>query len=525
MPSEALPPTTDEAAIKAAELEVRRLEAAKAIATITSPWWRRADPIVLAILAGVLTLFGNMTVTILNNYNVAVQEQKKASDDLALEQAKARYNLVLQAMATNDAAVARRNIHFFIDAGLLNDPDCRIRDAIDQDQPVLPSLSGVAPPLPGGLHSASEIAALYKFPGGFDGRGVTVGILELGGSVIPGDIDMYFKSLGLPPPDIASVAVDGANYQPGTDVDGEVMINVEIIGAIAPRARIRVYFAPNEGGGAAGFEHTIQQAVADGVNVLSIAWGGPEANWKDEDIARIEAALEQAAKNNMTVVAAAGDNGVTDGMTDGHRHVDFPAASEWVLAVGGTALKSDNGRIISETVWKSGDAATGGGISQKIDGPVWQSALSMPNRDDGKPGRGIPDVVASAAPELGVSLIVHGKPAVFGGTSEAVPLWAGLIALIDQAVGYSVGYLNPSLYQNIGPEHLLNAITSGNNSIGGVTGYTAGPGWSPVAGWGSPDGVKLLNWLRDHPSPPAGKQAAVAGCQPSRTTEQLVKAP
>ena len=180
----------------------------------------------------------------------------------------------------------------------------------------------------------------------------------------------------------------------------------------------------------------------------------------------------------MTVVAAAGDNGVTDGMTDGHRHVDFPAASEWVLAVGGTALKSDNGRIISETVWKSGDAATGGGISQKIDRPVWQSALSMPNRDDGKPGRGIPDVVASAAPELGVSLIVHGKPAVFGGTSEAVPLWAGLIALIDQAVGYSVGYLNPSLYQNIGPEHLLNAITSGNNSIGGVTGYTAGPGWS-----------------------------------------------
>ena len=251
MPSEALPPTTDEAAIKAAELEVRRLEAAKAIATIASPWWRRADPIVLAILAGVLTLFGNMTVTILNNYNVAVQEQKKASDDLALEQAKARYNLVLQAMATNDATVARRNIHFFIDAGLLNDPDCRIRDAIDQDQPVLPSLSGVAPPLPGGLHSASEIAALYKFPGGFDGRGVTVGILELGGSVIPGDIDMYFKSLGLPPPDIASVAVDGANYQPGTDVDGEVMINVEIIGAIAPRARIRVYFAPNEGGGAA----------------------------------------------------------------------------------------------------------------------------------------------------------------------------------------------------------------------------------------------------------------------------------
>jgi hypothetical protein len=119
LPASSSPPDSQELAVKAAELEVRRLAAAKAMKSLSSPWWLRADPLVLAILAGVLTLLGNMTVAFINNYNSLQQEQKKASDDLGLEQAKARFNLVLQAMATSDAAVAKRNIHFFIDAGLL----------------------------------------------------------------------------------------------------------------------------------------------------------------------------------------------------------------------------------------------------------------------------------------------------------------------------------------------------------------------------------------------------------------------
>ena len=103
---------------------------------------------VLAIFAGALTLLGNMAVALLNNNSSLNQEQKKANDDLALEQAKAKYNLVLQAMATNDAAIAKRNIHFFIDAGLLPDPDCRKSATRGEDQPVLPALSGVAPATP-----------------------------------------------------------------------------------------------------------------------------------------------------------------------------------------------------------------------------------------------------------------------------------------------------------------------------------------------------------------------------------------
>jgi kumamolisin len=512
MPSDPFPQSPEELEVKNAELEVRRLEATKAMAAISLPWWRRADPLVLAVLAGILTLLGNMAVTIVNNHNSLSQEQKKAADDLSLEQEKARFNLVLQAMATNDAAVAKRNIHFFIDAGLLQDPDCKIRDAIDQDQPVLPSLSGVAPPTPPGAHSPIEIATLYNFPGGFDGRGVTIGVLELGGAIVPEDMTKYFKTLDLPVPDVTPVSVDGA--EPKSDsafgLDTQVMLDVEILGAIAPRARILLYYAPNT---PAGFAHAISRAAADKIAVLSISFGGPESNWKDEEIKEINAALEQAARQNITVLAPAGANGVTAGVGDGHRHVDFPGSSQWVLAVGGTTLKSEGGHISSETVWSTPHGGvTGGGVSEKFERPDWQSGVSVPNRDDGKPGRGVPDVVASADPALGVPIIVHGQPALIGGTSVSVPLWAGLIVRIDQALGYNVGYLNPRLYQEIGPSGVLHNITVGDNSISGVKGYSAKFGWSAVAGWGSPDGTKLLNWLRAHPNPPDGQKLPAVAC-------------
>jgi hypothetical protein len=194
-------------------------------------------------------------------------------------------------MQTNDAAVAKRNIHFFIGAGLLQDPDCKIREAIDQDQPVLPSLSGVAPPTPPGAHSLIEIARLYNFPSGFDGSGVTIGVLEFGGAIVPEDMTKYFKTLDLPVPDVTPVSVDGANPKPDS-LDTQVMLDVEILGSLAPRAHISLYFAPNT---PAGFAHAISRAVADKIAVLSISSGTVERNWKDEEIKEINAALEQAA--------------------------------------------------------------------------------------------------------------------------------------------------------------------------------------------------------------------------------------
>jgi len=505
------PLALEELAVKKQELHVRRLEAEKASATSKLPWWRRADPLLLAVIAGVLTLLGNTVVAILNDVSSAKQEQKKATDDLKLEQAKARYNLVLQAMATNDATVAKRNIHFFIDAGLLEDSDCSIRDAIDKDQPVLPALSGIVPSMPAGTHSAPEIAILYNFPRDLDGRGQTIGILEYGGSIVQSDINQYFKSLNLPPPDVTSVAVDGAHYDSDGVEDGQVMLDVEVAGAIAPRARIRVYFLPQT---AAGFTHALEQAQADGVTVISDGWGLPEGEYKDEARDAMNQALKAAGERGITVLAAVGDRGAAAG-ANGGGGVVFPASSPWVLAVGGTVLKAANGRIVSEVPWAEANALWGtqAGVSDKIPLPSWQSAIATSSGVKSGTGRRIPDVVASADPSGGIGIVVHGSVQVIGGTSASVPVWAGLIALINQGLGYRVGYFNPQLYQEIGPAKVLRPIVPAANVAPGTSGHSTVPGWTAATGWGSPNGTQLLEWFRAHPMPNRAAGSIDVGCK------------
>ena len=89
-----------------------------------------------------------------------------------------------------------------------------------------------------------------------------------------------------------------------------------------------------------------------------------------------------------------------------------------------------------------------------------------------------------------------------------MPLWAGLIALVNQGLGRNVGYLNPILYRDIGPAGMLRPVTDRDNSTAGVEGFKTGPGWTPAAGWGSPDGIKLLTWLRTHPDALSGTPKA-----------------
>jgi subtilase family serine protease len=242
------PKTEDE--IKADELRVRQLEAEKALASANAPWWRRADPLTIAILAAAGSVFGNILL-----------EHSKARDDQALEQTKAQYNLVLKAMATNDATAAKRNIHFFIDAGLLADADCRIRNAIDSDNPVLPSLSGTAPAGPSNLLSPPLVASLYNFPPGVDGRGQTIGIIEFGGGFDRKDLEQYFSTLKLPVPEISVVPVNGGVNHPSTTDGAEMQtaMDIEIAAGIAPRARLKVYLAPPSFK-AADFAQAVRQA-------------------------------------------------------------------------------------------------------------------------------------------------------------------------------------------------------------------------------------------------------------------------
>ena len=177
------------------------------------------------------------------------------------------------------------------------------------------------------------------------------------------------------------------------------MLDIEVSGAIAPGANIVVYFAPNTD---AGFLDGINQAVIDTVNkpsVISISWGGPESTWTAQSLQSYNSALQSASAVGVTVCVACGDNGSTDGVSDGQDHVDFPASSPYSLACGGTSLKISAGKVSSEVVWNdlsTGEGATGGGVSATFPIPTWQANVSVPST--GFAGRGLPDVAGDADP-------------------------------------------------------------------------------------------------------------------------------
>jgi kumamolisin len=343
------------------------------------------------------------------------------------------------------------------------------------------------------------VSQLYDFPATATGQGQTIGIIELGGGYTQSDLNAYFNALGISPaPTVTAVSVDGAQNQPTGSADGpdaEVMLDIEVAGAVAPGATIVVYFAPNTD---SGFLDAINQAVGDKQNnpsVISISWGGPESTWTSQSLQSYNSALEAASAVGVSVCIAAGDNGATDGVDDGLDHVDFPASSPYALACGGTHLVGSGTTITDEVVWNDlpSNGATGGGVSETFALPTWQANANVPTSVNPGHfvGRGLPDVAGDADPYTGYQIDVDGSNIVVGGTSAVAPLWAGLIACFNSGLKTSVGYLNPALYQTIASAAgTFHDITSGNND-----GYSAGPGWDACTGWGSPNGAAILQSL------------------------------
>ena len=340
-----------------------------------------------------------------------------------------------------------------------------------------------------------QVGQLYDFPSGINGKGQCIAIIELGGGYRTADLSTYFARLGIPKPTVRSKSVDGGHNRPLVDpnADGEVMLDIEVAGAIASGAKIVVYFAPNTD---AGFLDAITTAIHDTRNkpsVISISWGAPESEWTLQAMQAMDQAFQDAAALGVTVCCASGDDGSSDRETDGLAHVDFPASSPYALGCGGTRLEGMGSTIAKEIVWnETGHGATGGGVSDVFLRPSWQASANIPpsaNRDR-RIGRGVPDVAGDADPFTGYQVLVNGQQLVIGGTSAVAPLWAGLIALLNEKLDRAVGYLNPVLY---GLPHSVGAfrdITTGDNGA-----YPAQPGWDACTGWGSPDGAKLLSTL------------------------------
>jgi kumamolisin len=340
-----------------------------------------------------------------------------------------------------------------------------------------------------------QLEKLYNFPTGLDGTGQCIAIIELGGGYRTADIKAYFHKLGLPVPKVKTVRIDGANNHPSTadGADGEVMLDIEVAAAVAPKALIAVYFAPNTD---KGFLDAITMAIHDTTNkpsVVSISWGSSENNWTGQAMTSYDQAFQAAAALGVTVCCASGDGGSEDGETDGKAHVDFPASSPNVLGCGGTTLIASGNTISSEQVWNEGtDSATGGGVSDFFPVPDYQNAAGIPPSANAphQKGRGVPDVAGDADPETGYVVRVDGQEFVIGGTSAVAPLWAGLIALLNQKLGHHVGFLNPLAYGSLVGTGSFRDITTGNNGA-----YAAKEGWDACTGWGSPNGAKLLQSL------------------------------
>lgn len=377
----------------------------------------------------------------------------------------------------------------------------------------LSRMSKVAQPHAGRIsYTPSQIAQLYDFPTEVNGKDQCIAIIELGGGYRPSELKAYFTELGIPMPRITSVAIDagtpdGGSNQPTGDpnsADGEVLLDIEVAGAVAPGASIAVYFAGNTD---KGFLDAILTAIHDNQrkpSVISISWGSAEKWWSWQAIQAMDQAFQDAAALGVTICCSAGDDGSSDlrspAPDDGLLHTDFPGSSPHVLCCGGTRLEGQGSAINNEVVWNEGieGGATGGGISDVFGLPDYQANVNVPpsaNPNKHK-GRGVPDVAGDADPVTGYQILVDGQQGVIGGTSAVAPLWAGLIALFNQKLGKSVGFLNSVIYSMPNTADVFHDVVSGGNNIGSVNGaYQAGAGWDACTGWGSPDGAKLLSAL------------------------------
>lgn len=316
-----------------------------------------------------------------------------------------------------------------------------------------------------------QIAQLYGFPPNATGAGQTIAIVQLGGGYRAQDLATYFARLKLPMPAIAAYSADGKGRNNPADTSGanvEVALDIEVAGAVAPGARIAVYFASNT---FAGFYAAVAAAIASQPCAVSISWGAPERSWPPAQLAAFDALFARAVAANINIFCAAGDNGSSDGAPG--LNVDFPASSPHVIACGGTRLVATLAAVQAEVVWNANGNATGGGFSATFPKPAYQTAIQSSSTF-----RGVPDVAANADPNTGYAIYVGGKHMVVGGTSAVAPLLAGLCARVCQAKGGAKApFWNTRLYAR--SSTLCADVSLGNNGA-----FAASAGWDPCTGVG-----------------------------------------
>ena len=355
---------------------------------------------------------------------------------------------------------------------------------------------------------------------GYTGKGQTIVIIDSFGSpTAAADLKKFDTDYGLPdPPSFRALAPLGSvPFDPNNaDMVGwaeETSLDVQWAHAMAPGASIVLLTSPvSETEGVQGMPQFLALEVYalehNLGKIISQSWAATENTLFTAEGRKVldsfNAFYLYAALRHVTVFASSGDSGVANPDVNGNIYpfptVGFPASSPWVTAVGGTSLYADaNGNYQSETTWNDTHGATGGGVSQYFREPDYQEDnLPQVDRTLLKHHRGLPDIAYNADPATSVPVYLgfRAQPgyALFGGTSEGSPQWAGLIADANQMAGHPLGFLNSKLYR-LGSHkaaEVFHDITTGNNTQDNIPGYTATAGWDAATGWGSPIADKLF---------------------------------
>lgn len=371
-----------------------------------------------------------------------------------------------------------------------------------------------------------HLAKAYHFPTGLDGTGQTIGLIEFGGGFNTEDIERFCNQMGLKAPKVSVVKIGSGDNRPAgrqavnefldvlngslslaaadTESDtfiaaqctAEVTMDLEILAALAPGSHIVTYFAPSD---EQGLYHALSHAIHDEQNkpdVLTISWSFPEHTVSEAEIHALERVLHEAAHLGISVCGSSGDAGALNGSEDGTPSVNYPASSPYCLACGGTTGEITANEMREEVVWNATHfgikGASGGGVSRRFQTPAWQQSANVPAGPDGTTGRGVPDVAGLADPRYGCEMLLFGRAFASAGTSAVAPMWAALIARINQALGRRCGHLHPHLY-TLGKQCStgLHPVVKGDNGY-----YHAGRGWNACVGYGTPRGADLLNYLK-----------------------------
>jgi len=359
--------------------------------------------------------------------------------------------------------------------------------------------------------SIQTIAQLYNFPSNSASRQTIDIFSELG--YMPSDIDISF---GGSPPTVTDVTVDANN---DGSADGETTQDIVVAAKAAPGSSVAVYFTTYS---QQGWVDLIQRVahpnagdpvccvlsssfyVSNGDDSGTLSNEGISTNWLNA----VTQAFQDAAIQGITICIASGDAGTDSKVGDDKAHVQYPASDPWVLSVGGTTIGNVSGSTFDEYIWNDPNptdtahwGTTGGGVSDYFALPSYQTTAGVPRsiNDNTHVGRGVPDVAANASLHSGYTGITVGGSSFTGnGTSASAPLWAGLIARINAALGVNVGFVNPALYVigSSGFHDLTGSAGPADNRNGGVSGYPARVGWDACTGWGSPNGTALLDELK-----------------------------